>query len=193
MPIPTPTTEELQKVKSAAGLRTASFRKKKDTPEKPKFVVPDNLAALPEEMIIKLDAGLLNARKNGNRLDSGYREITKEITTLFEACVIRMGGDKQALANASLSDGLLIVYRTAEAVDEKFGEGAFKETRSSVNKGCSTWRRPWGRVRTAALGIQKVLKTPLEIFEADCRKAANSTEVAYVKALSALNRAFGKG
>lgn len=193
-----PTKEEKEKVRrSLSGVRAAGVKKKDPSAEdrgtKPKFHVPDNLVPLPEEQMVKLTQSLKTARSAGNKLRSGYGSITKDLQGLWEACLVRVGGDPRALQHASLSDAMLMIYRDAETIDETFGPGTYKETRTASNGGASTWRKPWSRIKAKECGDTKMQKTPLEKLASAMITAVNTSEVPYAKALAALNRAYGKG
>lgn len=189
--IPSPTTEEVQKVRSLAGNRATSMRRRKlDAPAKAPIDF-DALACLEERQVVELTEQLRAARNAGDKMRSGYGKITKTLQLLWDACVACYGGEVDKMADVSLSDALLMVYKRPEVVDATFGDGTYKETRTSTNGGASTWRKPWSLLRKRHCGSGTVQKTPLERLTDNIRTA--SGDVPYVKALATLNRIYGKG
>ena len=104
---------------------------------------------------------------------------------------IRLGGDGDMLKTLTLSEAMIIVYRDGAAIDETFGPGTFKETKTATSKGASTWRKPWNTERKLLFGDSHTT-SPLEKFSKTCVTAAKSGEVSYAKARTELDKAFNK-
>lgn len=185
------TAEKPAAPKSAAGNRAAIFKPKKQEKTKPVLPDLDSLAPLPEEQFQKLTVTLKDARHAGEKIRSQHGKITKDMRMLRDAVVVRMHGDIQGLRDLSLSNAMLVVYRTSENVDETFGKGTFVETKRATGGGASLWRKQWGRVIAEVLPENRAERTPEERFAVNCVSVANSKEVPFERALLRLKQAYG--
>jgi len=181
----------MPEAKSIAANRAAAY-KPAPRERKPKRELKlDNLVPLPEGEYEKLTMRLQMARKAGEAIRAKHGDITKDMTNLWEDCKIRLGGDKELLKTLSLSEGMLVVYGTPANVDQVFGGGCFKETKTSASSGASSWRKPWSLIRTREFG-EAHTTSPADKFNNACVAAVKSGELSYTRALALMNRAWGK-